>query len=95
MNIAISTGTFYSIPFINALDVIKKSGFEYIELLQYWKGGDSWEVGQHLKNVSPKETLKMVKESGLKISSLHDGGGVIEDGKESVIAKSTYEICGN
>jgi len=92
MNIAISTGTFYKVPFINTLDMIKRSGFDYIELLQYWKGGDSWEMAQHLESITPKETLNIIKESGLKISSLHDGGGVIETGKESVIAKSTYEF---
>jgi len=92
MNIAISTGTFFNVPFRKALDAIKRSGFEYIELLQYWKGGDSWEMAQHLESIAPKETLKIIKESGLKISSLHDGGGVIEAGKESVIAKSTYEF---
>lgn len=92
MNFAISTGTFFNTPFVKTLDIIRKSGFEHIELLEYWKGGDSWEMGQHLKDITPKETLKIIKESGLKISSLHDGGGVIEDGKESVVAKSTYEF---
>ena len=92
MNIAISTGTFFSVPFSVTLEIIKKSGFEYIELLQYWKGGDSWEMAQHLESITPRETLKIIKESGLKISSLHDGGGVIEDGRESIIAKSTFEF---
>jgi len=73
------------------LELIKKAGYEYIEILQYWKGGNSWEMAQHLKNITPKETLNIVKESGLKISTLHDSGGVIEDGKESVIAKTTFE----
>jgi len=92
MNIAISTGTFYKVPFYKVLELIKKAGFEYIELLQHWQGGSNWEVAQHLKRISPKETLKLIRESGLKISSLHDGGGVIEEGKESVVAKSTYEF---
>ena len=92
MNIAISTGTFYHVPFHKTLEMIKKSGFDYIELLPYWEGGDSWAMGQHLKNISPKESLKIIKECGLKISSLHDGGGVIEVGKNSIVAKSTFEF---
>jgi len=91
MNISISTGTFYQIPFPKALLLIKNAGFEYIELLAYWHGGDGWKIAQNIKDVNPREVLKIVKESGLKISTLHDGGGVIDDKTESVIAKSTYE----
>jgi len=91
MNIAVSTGTFYSVPFSKALEAIYASGFRYIELLQYWKGGDNWEMAQHLKGIAQKEALKIIKESGLEISTLHDSGGVIEDGSESVISRSTYE----
>lgn len=91
MKIAISTGTFYRVPFRRALELIKSAGFEYVELLQYWKGEDAWEMGQHLKGMKPKDVLAMVRESGLRISSLHDGGGVITEGIGSVVARSTYE----
>jgi len=96
MNISISTGTFYRVPFRKTLELIKSAGFEYIEILQYWKGGDSWEMAQHLKGIKPKDVFRMVSDSGLRISSLHDGGGVIENGAESVVARNTYEYleCG-
>jgi len=91
MNISIATATFYQVPFKETLELIKKAGFEYIELDIYWKGGDNWEAGQHLKSLKPREVLKMVKESGLKISSLHDIGGVIYKDRDSLIASDIYE----
>lgn len=91
MNISIATATFFNIPFVKALDLIKLAGFETIELDTYWTGGDNWEVTQHLRNIRPKEVLKIVKESGLKINSLHDLGGVIFKDTDSVIAADTYE----
>jgi sugar phosphate isomerase/epimerase len=91
MRIAISTGTFYQAPFARSLEWIRQAGFEYIELLAHWEGGDGWAMAQNLKGLAPREVLRIVRESGLKISSLHDGGGVIEAGAESVIAESTAE----
>jgi len=90
MNIAISTANLYFLPFEKVLEIYKKAGYEYIELAGYWKGGDS-EIAQHLKDIKPKDALKLVHEYGLKISSLHDMGGLIEDGVESVISQLTYE----
>ena len=91
MNIAISTGTFYQVPFVQTLEVIRRAGVSHIELLAHWQGNNGWEMAQHLKGIPPKDVLKMIRESGLKISSLHDGGGVIEAGKASLIAESTLE----
>ncbi|MDF2987102.1 MAG: sugar phosphate isomerase/epimerase [Eubacterium sp.] len=91
MNISIATATFYHIPFVEALNLIKRAGFETIELDTYWTGGENWEVTQHLKNIRPREVLKMVRESGLKINSLHDMGGVIFKDTDSVINSDTYE----
>jgi sugar phosphate isomerase/epimerase len=91
MKLSIASATFYNIPFKETLEIIKKAGFEYIELDIYWKGGDNWEAGQHLKNLKPRDVLKMVKESGLKISSLHDIGGVVYSDNDSLISLDTYE----
>lgn len=91
MNLSIATATFYYAPFDKALELIRNSGFEYIELDIYWRGGDNWEAGQHLKDIRPREVLKMVRESGLTISSLHDIGGVIYDDDDSLISPSVYE----
>jgi len=90
MHLSISTGTFYMVPFAKTLELIRRAGFEYIELLQYWKGG-RWEMGQHLRGIPPAEALKMAEDSGLRISSLHDGGGIVEEAVPSVISRSTYE----
>lgn len=88
---AISTANFYYLPFIDSLNIIKSAGFDYIELAGYWKGGDNWEVAQHLKNIPVKDVLHMVEDSGLKISTLHDMGGVIDDHSDTIISKNTYE----
>ncbi|MCD4669951.1 MAG: sugar phosphate isomerase/epimerase, partial [Actinomycetia bacterium] len=91
MLISISTANFFYQPFKDSLKIIKSSGFEYIELAGYWKGGDNWEIAQHLKDINPKEVLKMVNDSGLKIASLHDTGGVIDDSNDSIISSDTYK----
>jgi sugar phosphate isomerase/epimerase len=91
MNISIATATFYNIPFTEALELIKTARFESIELDTYWTGGDNWEVTQHLRGIRPKEVLKIVKESGLRINSLHDMGGVIFNDTDTVISADTYE----
>lgn len=91
MNISIATATFYNVDFQDTLELIKKAGFEYIELDIYWKGGSDWEAGQHLKGIKPREVLKMVRASGLKINSLHDIGGVVYKDSDSLITPDTYE----
>lgn len=91
MKIAMATANFYQIDFEKALRIIQKAGYAYIELDGYWKGGDSWEVAQHLKDLRPKEVIRMVHDSGLMVASFHDMGGVIEDGRSSIISPDTYE----
>jgi sugar phosphate isomerase/epimerase len=90
MNIAISNANLYHIPFNTVLKIYKEAGYEFIELAGYWKGGE-WEIAQHLKNINPKDAIQMVNDSGLKISSFHDMGGIIEKGAESVVSDLTYE----
>ena len=91
MLIAMATANFFSIPFEQALAIIQKAGFEYVELDGYWKGGGHWEAAQHLRDIRPQDAVKMVADSGLKIASFHDMGGVIEDGVNSIISPLTYE----
>ena len=67
MIIAMATANFYQVPFKKALNIIQKAGYEYIEPDGYWKGGDSWEVAQHIKDIKPQEVLRMVHDSGLKV----------------------------
>jgi len=46
----------------------------------YWER-KSWAMAQHLKNVSPREVVHCVAQAGLKVSSIHDGGGVLENNR--------------
>jgi sugar phosphate isomerase/epimerase len=56
MNIAISTAVLNYLPFDNALKIIRKAGYDYIELAGYWKGRD-WEIAQHLKGLKPNDVI--------------------------------------
>ena len=78
MLISVATATFYFLPFAQTLEIIANSGLTYIELDLYWEKG-KWAVAQHLKDLDVREVVRMVNESGLRVSSIHDGGGVIED----------------
>lgn len=77
MLISFATANLYYIPFEKVLDIIKKAGYEYIELDDYWKGSNGWETAQHLKGYSIDNILSLVDNSGLKIASYHDMGGVL------------------
>ena len=78
MLISVATATFYFLPFAEAIETIALAGFENIELDLYWER-KNWAMAQHLKNVSPREAVQCVAQAGLKVSSIHDGGGVLED----------------
>jgi sugar phosphate isomerase/epimerase len=78
MRISIATANFHFLPFRQALEIIAEAGFEHIELAPYWEKGP-WAVAQHLKGVSVREAVAMVRRSGLKVASLHDAGGVVDD----------------
>ena len=90
MIVSISTANLYFVPFEKTLEIYKKAGYAYIELAGYWKGGE-WEIAQRLKNYRPKEVVALVEKSGLKISTFHDMGGVIEVGAESIVSENTLE----
>ena len=76
MQISVATATYYFLPFEKTLEIIANAGFEYIELDMYWKGG-RWEVAQHIKGMKVKEVVRLIDESGLKVSSIHDAGAVM------------------
>jgi sugar phosphate isomerase/epimerase len=78
MLISVATATFYFLPFAEAIETIAIAGFENIEIDLYWER-KSWAMAQHLKNVSPLEAVHYVAQAGLNVSSIHDGGGVLED----------------
>lgn len=76
MNISVATATFYYRPFQEALEIISKAGFKFIELDLYWQGG-RFEIAQHLKHFSYNKLIKLVRNYGLNITSVHEGGGLI------------------
>jgi sugar phosphate isomerase/epimerase len=91
IKLSVASASFYSRPFNEALRIIKRAGFENIELDMYWKGGDNWYVAQHLKRMKPKEIVKRVEDVGLLIESIHDASGVIESTWKSAIAEQLDE----
>lgn len=78
MLISVATATFYFLPFDEALETIAQAGFENIELDLYWER-KSWAMAQHLKGISAREAIHCIAQAGLHVSSIHDGGGVLED----------------
>lgn len=90
MHISIATATFHDRPFLDTLSLIKEAGFSHIELDIFWQGGD-WKMAQHLEAIEPKDVLAMISDSGLKIASIHDAGGVIEGENDSIISESLFD----
>jgi sugar phosphate isomerase/epimerase len=82
MLISVGTASFYFRPFHQVLEVIAESGFQCVELDLYWKGGE-WEIAQHLKGFTVEETIRSIHALGLRVSSIHDAGGLIQ-GKGSI-----------
>jgi sugar phosphate isomerase/epimerase len=78
MHISIATANFYYLPFDQALAIIANAGFVHIELALYWERG-SWAMAQHLRDVTAQQTVRAIERSGLRVSSIHDGGGVLHN----------------
>ena len=78
MQISIATANLYFLPFQQTLEIIAEAGFEHIELDLYWERGQ-WAVAQHLKGVGVHEVVDMINRSGLRVSSIHDAGGVVHN----------------
>ncbi len=77
MQISFATANLYLQPFEQVLEMIAEAGFQNVELDLYWTRKD-WAMAQHLKDVPVKRVVQQVEHAGLRISSIHDGGGVLE-----------------
>jgi len=78
MQISVATANLYTQPFEQVLEIITEAGFQNIELDLFWARKE-WAMAQHLRDVPVKRAVQLVKQSGLRISSIHDGGGVLEN----------------
>jgi sugar phosphate isomerase/epimerase len=77
MQISVSTATLFWIPFERTLDLITKAGFQNIELDLFWERKE-WCMAQHLRDIPAKQANRQIEASGLKVTSIHDTGGVLE-----------------
>lgn len=77
MQISVATANLFYLPFEQALEIIAEAGFQAIELDLYWER-KTWAMAQHLKGRSIPEVVRQIRQSGLKVASIHDGGGVLE-----------------
>jgi sugar phosphate isomerase/epimerase len=74
---SVATANFYFMPFDETVDLIAEAGFQFAELDLYWEGG-KWSMAQHLKGVTARQAVDAVHRAGLRVSSIHDGGGMLE-----------------
>ena len=79
IQLSVATANFYYFPFQETLEIIAGAGFNFIELDPYCQVGD-FEMAQHLKGIAPRDVIRWIERSGLQVSSIHDGGGVLIDG---------------
>jgi sugar phosphate isomerase/epimerase len=77
MQLSFATANLYSLPFEQVLQITAEAGFQNIELDLFWERKE-WAVAQHLRGVPVQRVVQLVKQAGLRISSIHDAGGVLE-----------------
>jgi sugar phosphate isomerase/epimerase len=77
MQLSVSTATLFWVPFKETLAMIAEAGFQNVELDLYWERKE-WASAQHLKGVSIRQAVRNIEASGLRIISIHDGGGVLK-----------------
>jgi sugar phosphate isomerase/epimerase len=77
LNISLAAATLYFLPFPETLEIASAAGFSSIELDLYWRGSE-WVMAQHLQDISPKQAVGWIHQSGLKVASIHDGGGLLQ-----------------
>jgi len=82
MHISVATATFYFLPFEETLEIIAEAGFQNIELDLFWEW-KQWTMAQHLRDIPVPQAIQSVHRSGLKVSSIHDGGGVLNNYKST------------
>jgi sugar phosphate isomerase/epimerase len=73
----VATANLFYLPFEETLEIIAEAGFQAIELDLYWERKE-WAMAQHLKGRGIPEIVGLIRQSGLKVTSIHDGGGVLE-----------------
>jgi sugar phosphate isomerase/epimerase len=78
MHISVATATFYFLPFEETLEIIAEAGFQNIELDLFWEW-KQWTMAQHLRDIPVPQAIQSVHRSGLNVTSIHDGGGVLTD----------------
>ena len=78
MRISFATANFYFLPFDETLEIIAEAGFQNIELDLPWEW-KNWNMAQHLRNIPVSQAIESVQRSGLRVTSIHDGGGVLND----------------
>ncbi len=78
MQFSVASANLFDQPFEQALQIIAEAGFRNIELDLFWTRKE-WAMAQHLKDVPVKSVIKSIQGAGLRISSIHDGGGVLEN----------------
>jgi len=77
MLISVATANYYHLPFEQALEIIALSGIRLVELDMFWER-KKWAMAQHLRGYAPREVVRLINQAGLKVSSIHDGGGVLD-----------------
>jgi sugar phosphate isomerase/epimerase len=83
MRISFATANFYFLPFDETLEIIAEAGFQNIELDLFWEW-KQWTMAQHLRDIPVSQAIQSVQRSGLKVTSIHDGGGVLNDHNSTV-----------
>jgi sugar phosphate isomerase/epimerase len=78
MRISFATANFFFLPFDETLEIIAEAGFQNIELDLFWEW-KQWTMAQHLRDMPVSQAIQSVHRSGLKVTSIHDGGGVLND----------------
>jgi sugar phosphate isomerase/epimerase len=78
VQISVATANLFYLPFEETLEIIAEAGFQAIELDLYWERKD-WAMAQHLKGRSISEVVRLIRQSELRVSSIHDGGGVLDN----------------
>ena len=78
MIISVATATLYDHPFEVVLEIIAESGFQNIELDMFWERNEL-AMAQHLRDIPFQRVIHAAELAGLKINSIHDGGGSLAD----------------
>ncbi|MHC4714132.1 MAG: sugar phosphate isomerase/epimerase family protein [Planctomycetota bacterium] len=78
MQLSAATAGLYFRPFEQALGIIAEAGLRSIELDLFWERKDG-AMAQHLRDVPVKRAVRLIERSGLRISSIHDTGGVLDN----------------